>query len=424
MENNDKEILNKNLHGESDWVTMCYGDVFKTLQMERNKYLALHKSPITQGKGKDKRFFTYLPDSTSPYGRRIIRKPTQEEVENEVIRYYKEKMEAEKKAKISTKVTVSEFFLMWIEYASERPNISTETIHRYGTDYNRFIRDSDFGRYKVKDIDYVDIEDFLIESTKKFQLKKTALGNLYGYLKNMMSYAMRKRLIKENPCSLVDMKNVRPYCDTSTKKAQERILSDYEIKALLDTVHEHQKEYPLYMADYAIEICLNSGLRVGEVSALRWDCINDGVMYITKSEHRVRDKNGVSSYIIGAPKNKKERTVPVNQKLKEIFERIHNLQIENHIQSEYILADLNGRVISSTISKAMYRRGVEAGITAKSIHAIRRTVASKLNTKLPRATVSLIMGHTDVVDEQFYDYDTLKLTEKINAMDSLLEKIG
>lgn len=415
-----KEFLLKLL---SEFDNVNLDDVLKILDMERNKYLALHKTPITQGKGKDKRFSTYLPDSTKANGRRLIRKATKEEVENEVILYYMNLETLEKKAKISFNIMISDFFLLWIDYASERPRISSETIHRYKTDYNRFIKYSDFGKMKVREVDYIDIENFLIECTKTLHLKKTALGNLFGYLKNMMSYAMRKRIIKENPCSLVDMKNVRPYCDTSAKKAEERILSDKELKALLHELHKHQKEYPLYMADYAIEICIYSGLRVGEVSTLEWESIDNGVLHITKSEHRVRE-NGICTYVVGAPKNQKERTVPISKELSKLLDKIRCLQHENNIQSKYIIADYDGRVIASTISKAMYRRGVDAGIKAKSIHAIRRTVASKLNAALPRSTVSLILGHTDIVDEKFYDYDIQTLETKVNAMNSILDKIS
>ena len=68
----------------------------------------------------------------------------------------------------------------------------------------------------------------------------------------------------------------------------------------------------------------------------------------------------------------------------------------------------------------MYRRGLESGIGAKSVHAIRRTVSSKLNTRLPRATVALIMGHNEEVNTKHYDYDVVSLTAKTDAMNSLM----
>ena len=58
---------------------------------------------------------------------------------------------------------------------------------------------------RVKDIDYIDIEEFLIAEIQRLNLKKKALGNLFGYLKNVFAYAMRKRIIRSSPCDLVDL---------------------------------------------------------------------------------------------------------------------------------------------------------------------------------------------------------------------------
>ena len=67
----------------------------------------------------------------------------------------------------------------------------------------------------------------------------------------------------------------------------------------------------------------------------------------------------------------------------------------------------------------MYRRGVEANINAKSIHALRRTVSSKLNSRLPSATGALIMGHTEEVNQTHYNYDIMELTIKKIAMEQI-----
>lgn len=400
-------------------VMLSDDDVLEYRIMQRQKFLRMHTAPITQGKGSDKRWTTRVSDKSKPDGRRVIRKATKEEVENEVIEFYMELERSAKQAKISTAITLSALFPLWIEYASQRPSIASETLRKYRNDYKRFIADGNFGKMKVREIDYIDIEEFLITEIQRLNLKKKALGNLFGYLKSVFAYAMRQRLIQCNPCDLVDLKNVRPYCDSTAKPDAERVLSDAEVSTLLECIHEHQVDHPLYMADYAIEICIHTGLRVGEVAALRWDCIENGELYIKQSEHRIDHDDSASTYEIGATKNGKERRIPISSGLQAVFDRIHILQEEHGIHSEYIVADNDGRVIAPTISKAMYRRGVEANIKAKSIHALRRTVSSKMNSRLPSATVALIMGHTETVNQNHYNYDIVELKIKKEAMEQI-----
>ncbi|MBD5453570.1 MAG: tyrosine-type recombinase/integrase, partial [Lachnospiraceae bacterium] len=395
MCNSTPTMYNLNLLSAEELVMMSGDDALNCINMTRQKYLKMHTKPITQGKGEDKRWTTRVPDKSKPDGRRVIRKPTKEEVENEVIKFYMEQEASTNRARISTAITLSALFPLWIDYASKRPKIASETLRKYRNDYKRFIVGSEFGKMKVREIDYIDIEEFLISEIQRLNLKNKALGNLFGYLKSVFAYAMRKRIIQCNPCDLVDMKNVRPYCDNTEKSSEERVLSDAELIALLNTLHQHQAEYPLYMADYAIEICIHTGLRVGEVAALRWDCSQNGELYIRQSEHRIDHEDSASTYEIGATKNGKERRIPISDGLQMVFDKIKLLHEKYDIHSEYIIADTNGRIIAPTISKAMYRRGVEANIHAKSIHALRRTVSSKLNKqRLPSSTVALIMGHT------------------------------
>lgn len=411
--------VNNDLLSAEDLVMMSSDDVQEYMEKQRQKYLSMHKAELKQGEGSDKRWYTYLPIPSGDRKTKLIRYVKKEKLENVVIQFYMERETLNKKARISTAIIFSTLFLLWIDYASKRPNIASETLRKYRNDYNRLVADSDFGRMKVREIDYIDIEEYLIAEIQRLNLKKKALGNLFGYLKSVFAYAMRMRIIQSNPCDLVDLKNVRPYCDTTEKPNAERVLSDAELIALLNTLHQHQAEYPLYMADYAIEICIHTGLRVGEVAALRWDCIADGELRICQSEHRVDHENSASTYEIGATKNGKERRVPISDGLQEVFDRVKALHKAHGIQSDYIIADANGRVIAPTISNAMYRRGDEADIHAKSIHALRRTASSKLNLKLPSATVALIMGHTEEVNKNHYNYDVVESSIKKEAMEQI-----
>lgn len=422
-----EESGNIRLLSNEELIKMSIDDVLAYKIMTRKKVLEMHKAPITQGKGDDKRWSTYVPDETAKSKRRLIRKATEEQVINELVKFYAhvEKQTSTKRKRFPKDITVKEFYPKWVEYKMQNPKLSTETIKRYKSDYTRCIEYSEFGQLRLCDVDEIDIEEFLVAEIECLNLKKRAVSNLKGYLNQMFKYARRSRIIESNPCDLVDCQdNVYPYCAESGKTKEERTLSDDEMITLRAFLHQHQKDYPLYMPDYAIEICTWTGLRVGEVAVLRWDMIKDGELHITQSEHRIVHEDGPDTYEIGLTKNQKERRVPIGKELEELLNRIQQLQEDNSIKSEYIIADVKGRVIAPTISKAMYRRGCEAGTKAKCIHAIRRTVASKLYKKYPKPTVAYIMGHTEEVLDKHYAYDTIALAEKQTTMDGLYTDVA
>ncbi len=386
----------------------------------REKALKMHKTPITQGKGIDKRWVTQLPDKTTASGRKTIRKQTREEVEEVVIAFYIEIMRNESTTTLPKNICLRDMFLKWIEYRQNQQQASSTTIRKYRNDFKRLLDNSDFGQMCIINIDFIDIEEFLIEITQKYNLKKKALENFAGNLKGTFELAWRKRLLSENPFTRVDMRNIRHYCNETSPDNDERILSDAEIKILLSRLHQRHQEYPLYFADYAIEVCIHTGLRVGEVVALRWIDIQESELLIHSSEHRIYLENGSSVYEIGKTKNGKIRRVPISEELRTLLEKIRQLQKNNNIDSEFIFHNGKKRIPAHEVTHAMARRGNECGIKAKSIHAIRRTVSSKLNTMLPRATVAHIMGHTEEVNAGHYDYDVLELAVKTEAMNQLI----
>ena len=95
----DKAILNYALqNGIIDIYT-----IQKQIEMnERKKYLNMHESTIWQG--KDKKWYTYLPDKEKR--RKLIKRNSKTEIENLIIDYWKENTE---------KHTFETVFYEWIK---------------------------------------------------------------------------------------------------------------------------------------------------------------------------------------------------------------------------------------------------------------------------------------------------------------------
>ena len=81
------------------------------------------------------------------------------------------------------------------------------------------------------------------------------------------------------------------------------------------------------------------------------------------------------------------------------------------------------RHTSHNISCAVDRRAAEAGIKKTSIHGIRRTISSLLNTVLPQKAVAEMLGHSEKVNEEHYNYSMAENAEKKRALENVFSKV-
>ena len=392
-------------------------DVLKEIMNTRNKYLSKLTSPITQGGGADRRWKTYVPDKSMKHGRRLICRQTKEELENAVIAFFMK----QEQTVTSSSMTVGDCWQLWYDFKkTHNRTLKTTSLKMFRSDKKKFFDGTNFSKRKISSLNETDIEDYLVEQVERYQMTQKRTGQLAGYVKGIFFVAYRQRIVDNNPWDRVSLKEVvYPSCyNPRHQPDEERILSDIQMRKISQAVEAHLAQHPNYLPDYSILIAQYTGMRAGEIAALKWSDIQDGCIHVTKSMHRVIIDNG-QTVEIGDTKNHRDRSIPIGKELTAILDRIKSAQESMGIDSSYIL-DNGSLPTPNTLGKAAKRRGVEAGIEGPlTLHRIRRTVASRLNAVYDRATVSHIMGHTEEVDARHYDYDTAQLSDKQETMDKL-----
>ena len=353
----------------------------------------------------DNRWHTYIKDDTKLSGRKPIARKKKGDLEKYLLEFYHVQLNNDR-----CKMTYGELYTAWLSYKQEfvgtkKGQLHPSTFRRYQRDYERYIKGTTFDSMLIIHITPVDIETFLKAMVEKHKLTKRCLTNITGYIKGTFLLARKKELLEKNPYELVDLAPVKGFCKVIEKTDKDRILSPTDMSKLITTLHVKQAENDLYIQNYAIELATLTGMRVGELAALRWDCIECDSLRIDYSEHRIDYDDKSCEYYIGEPKNNKHRTFPMWDEIRTLLDRIKNAQLKHGITSEYVFANKSGRVNSHTISCAMARRCKDAGIEARSIHAIRRTVSSHLRTVLPVATVANMLGHLEETNDRHYNYD-------------------
>lgn len=375
----------------------------------------IHNYKITPT--KDKRWATYVPDSSKPSGLKQVRGKTKTELYAKLIKHYGLLPEqvAEK--------TVGDVFGEWIEYKREftkatyKP-LSPSTIRRYELDFQKYFENTDLCTAPI-DIDDMALELHLIKIISSSKMTPRAFGNLFGYLNQMFMFAVRKKYIITDPMNFVDKDRIMSFCcAVPTKKDSERIIPFDDLQKFIQSVNEHLAKYPDYTPDYAILMAALTGMRVGEIVALKWECVEDDFIHVDYSEHR-HDYADHCEIVVGEPKSGKHRLVPVTKAISDLLNTIR----ERSINDTWVFADKKGRISENAVSNACRRRSNEAGIKRTSIHEIRRTVSSYLNTVLPREAVANMLGHLPTTNERFYDYDISSRTVKVEALEKFSDNV-
>lgn len=412
--------------------------IMNTILKQVHKYKISAPSP----NAKDQRYHTFVPDDTKPNGLRCIKKNSMRELELFLLEFY---------AIGDKRYTFENCYFDWIEYKkifsssnNDKKKLSPSTIRRMQRDYDTYIKGTPLASHSIRTLTPTIIENYLTDIIKKdyyssakdkknktnaHRMYESAFKNLAGYIKNALEYAFKKDKISCNPWSKVDTAMLLALTDLSpvdTKTDADRILSNEELSALYKEVTNQQKLHKHYLPNYAIELAILTGMRVGEIVALHWSDIYDGVIHVDWSEHRYDYEDKSYEYVIGEPKNRKHRVIPITPQIENLFERIKEL---NHFSNEgFIFVDEEGnRHSGHDVGCAVYRRGDEANISRTSIHGIRRTYSSMLQASgYSRLMVSTLLGHTPRTNEDHYSYDVTSITAKkqvIEAMSSNVLKI-
>ena len=156
------------------------------------------------------------------------------------------------------------------------------------------------------------------------------------------------------------------------------------------TVNE-QKQLEIVLIsplDIGIWICLYTGLRIGEVCALKWADINFETSTLTVNGTQARTENGVEIIAPKSKSSKREIPIPVIliNKLKEVPQ-----------MCEYVLSKNNKSVDIRTYRRHFKKLLQKADLPDIKYHALRHTFSTRaLEVGMDYKTLSEILGHSSV----------------------------
>lgn len=316
-------------------------------------------------------------------------------------------------------------------------NLAQGTIELYERQYREKLAKSSMMIRPIKEISSADIQSLFNELAKgsldgrKIEVSQSALKSLNKYLKRLFRY-----LSIEGYCQNI-MENVTiPKLEHETDENQGgieinsseeiEVFTDEEIRRIIETPNRKQ---------FLFQLALSTGLRAGEILALKYSDFRDGKVSVNKqiNTHYKIDESGYREYerVIKKPKSPSSiRTVPLPDNVAASFRAYsawHKQEmLRNGYRTDYVFTSETGRLLDKgNLRVAWIRHLKKAGVEYRKFHACRSTYCTTLcKNGVPLETASKLMGHSDVnITAEFYRFvgadEMVKAASKIDNLFSI-----
>ena len=193
---------------------------------------------------------------------------------------------------------------------------------------------------------------------------------------------------------LLDLHQMDIVFPTECKRHDIEVLTITSQRHLMAYVKDH-----FTFLNLGIIICLNSGLRIGEICALQWDDIDItvGVIRVNKTIQRIyladgREKS--NQLIIDKPKTKNSiREIPMTRDLLALVRPLKKIVRADF----YVLTNAAHPMEPRTYRDYFYKLQKQLSLPKMRFHGLRHSFATRcIESKCDYKTVSVLLGHSNI----------------------------
>jgi len=172
-------------------------------------------------------------------------------------------------------------------------------------------------------------------------------------------------------------------------KKEMRVLSRDEQKLFVEYLLDDMDE-----CKFGILLSLFTGIRIGELCALRWENISlkDNTIKVASTMQRLQDLNGdnKTKIIIGTPKSEtSQRTIPLTEQAAMLCGRMRP-----HSKAAYVLTGTSKYMEPRTLQYRLERYTKDCGLEGVHFHTLRHTFATRcVEVGFELKSLSEILGH-------------------------------
>lgn len=361
--------------------------------MQNKKIIEQHEKLYSIWQNASGRYLTYLPDKTKAKNLRQISRSTREDLDNEIIQYYKS---------VSKKATT--FHTLYYEWLNlKRLEVSGATIERIHTSYERFYQNHPINKMQVTQIDYLYLKTFLLGTIKQYDMNYKQYCNFSCILRGVLEYSLEKNVIQLNPFTRFKLgRHVLRQSDTKT--AETEVFTIQEREQLEKLIWDDFNNNPISTVPLAILLDFYTGLRSGELVTLSKSDIRGNYLHIhrTESSYTEIKPDGTNGNVIyevkESPKSSSGfRDVLLIEKAQTVLNTVLAFNKEHGWNNEFLFLDNNERIIRKRLDTQIRKYCIQLGINTRSMHKIRKYYISVLKLKgVPDEEIKRTAGHREL----------------------------
>lgn len=278
-----------------------------------------------------------------------------------------------------------DWILEWLE--DKKNYVKESTYASYANIvYNHLI--PKIGNYKLKEINNHVIQKYILSLYKNGRvdsgggLSQKTVRDIITIIKLSLRKALKDKLI-----DYIDLEFDYP---TSSSNLKVKYFDKLEQRKIIIYCLES-----FTLKDIGILLSLQTGMRIGELCALKWEDINfnKNIIYINKTLQRIYNKEtGKTKVVVTNPKTvKANREIPIDKDFAKL------LKIFRNGNKNYVLTNTETSMEPRSFRKYYYKIIENTKISKISFHSLRHTYASNcIRLGVDYKTVSELLGHASV----------------------------
>ncbi|MBL3715388.1 tyrosine-type recombinase/integrase [Lactococcus garvieae] len=310
--------------------------------------------------------------------------------------------------------TIQTVFEEWRKIRDEE--LKASSVHTETWAFRKFL--DNFGGRKISEVKGNEIQQFILD----LNLAPTTRVLRRTYYNLLFTYAQNVGYIEHNPMSQVVLPKVRKTLE-DIKKKQNDFLDRREMRLILDYGYSLPK---CYRKTAILEFMFLTGLRIGELLALRWEAIDFEAFTLTVA-HTLNFHGYVANarQLLSPKTAHSYRTISLNERCLEILTHF----LTECYDKEFVFVDEKGRIYGRNELSYYFKTicfeklGGEEKDRRYHLHMLRHSHISLLvEMNVPIKAIMERVGHSDEkMILQVYSHVTQNMQDdlkaKLNALD-------